>query len=150
MCNIWCRFPASVQQRPVAYFDLSLLAGLGADRLDDVTAVTPDFLVVDPQAALIPAAHVDVGEAVLPDRLEVHDFISGGLKKAQFRQSVHPSPSYFFFFNKLSAFSDLPGESPFWSKWMVSPDTPVKLVLIRNSSSLRPSMGRMFSHKPCF
>lgn len=98
MCNIWCRFPASVQRRPVAYFDLSLLAGLGADRLDDVTAVTPDFLVVDPQAALIPAAHVDVGEPVLPDRLEVHDFISGGLKKAQFRQqSAHPSPSYFSF-----------------------------------------------------
>lgn len=42
----------------------------------------------------------------------------------------------------------LPGESPFWSKWMVSPDTPVKLVFIRNSSSLRPSMGRMASHKP--
>lgn len=29
-----------------AYFDLSLLAGLRADRLDDVAAVTPDFLVI--------------------------------------------------------------------------------------------------------
>lgn len=42
----------------------------------------------------------------------------------------------------------LPGESPFWSKWIVSPDTPVKLVFIRNSNNLRPSMGRMASHKP--
>lgn len=59
----------------------------------------------------------------------------------------------FFFFKQNPAFLvfyDLPGESPFWSKCMVSPDTPVKLVLIRNSSSLRPSMGRMSSHKPCF
>lgn len=100
MCNIWCRFPASVQRRPVAYFDLSLLAGLGADRLDDVTAVTPDFLVVDPQAALIPAAHVDVGEPVLPDRLEVHDFISGGLKKhsSDNKVLIRPLSMFLFFF----------------------------------------------------
>lgn len=77
MRNVWCHFHP-VPWRPVAYFDLSLLAGLGADRLDDVTVVTPDFLIVDSQATLIPAANVDVGEPVFPDLLKVHDFISGG------------------------------------------------------------------------
>lgn len=48
-----------------------------------------------------------------------------------------------------SHFPHLPGESPFWSKWMVSPDTPVKFVFMRKSNSLRPSMGRIASHKPC-
>lgn len=69
---------ASARWCPVAYFDLSLLAGLGAHRLDDVTVVTPDFLIVDSQATLIPAANVDVGKAVFPDLLEVHDFIPWG------------------------------------------------------------------------
>lgn len=68
---------------PVAYFDLSLLAGLGADRLDDVTVVTPDFLVIYLQAALIPAAHMDVGKPIFPDLLEVHDFISGDKKNTE-------------------------------------------------------------------
>lgn len=97
MRNLWCYFPASVRRRPAAYFDLSLLAGLGADRLDDVTVVTPDFLVVDPQAALVPAAHVDVGKPVLPDLLEVHDFISGGFKKKRCRSDMKCSSGLLFF-----------------------------------------------------
>lgn len=75
--DIRCHFGVTVRWRLVAYFDLSLLTRLRADRLDGVTVVTPDFLVVDPQAALIPAAHVNVCEAILSDLLEVHDFISG-------------------------------------------------------------------------
>lgn len=73
-----------LQWRAVAYFDLSLLAGLGADRLDDVTVVTPDLLIVDSQATLIPAADVDVGKPLFPDLLKVHDFISRGIKKCRF------------------------------------------------------------------
>lgn len=46
----------------------------------------------------------------------------------------------------LSAY--LPGESPFSSNKIPSPDTPVKLVFIRKSSSVAPSIGRMASHKP--
>lgn len=57
------------------YLDLALGAGLAAHRLDDVVSVGPDFVVVDFQAAVIPAAHVDVVIAVLPHLLEVHDFI---------------------------------------------------------------------------
>lgn len=42
----------------------------------------------------------------------------------------------------------LPGESPFSSNRIPSPDTPVKLVFIRKSRSLEPSIGRMASHRP--
>lgn len=42
----------------------------------------------------------------------------------------------------------LPGESPFSSNRIPSPDTPVKLVFIRKSSSVAPSIGRMASHRP--
>lgn len=44
--------------------------------------------------------------------------------------------------------SYLPGESPFSSNKIPSPDTPVKLVFIRKSSSLAPSIGRMASQRP--
>lgn len=83
-------FSASVRWCPVAYFDLSLQAGLGADRLDDFAVVTPDFLIVDSQATLIPAANVDVCEPIFPNLLEVHDFIPGDQYILQ-TLSAHPS-----------------------------------------------------------
>lgn len=58
-----------------AYFDLCFLAGLRADWLDDITVVTPDFLIIHLQATLIPASHMDVGVLIFTDVLEVHDFI---------------------------------------------------------------------------
>ena len=61
-----------------AYLDLGLLAGLRADRLDEVTVVTPDLRVVHLQASLIPASHVDVSILLLAYVLEVHDFIPAG------------------------------------------------------------------------
>lgn len=94
-------FSASVRWRLVAYFDLSLLAGLGADRLDDVTVVTPDFLIVDSQATLIPAANVDVGKPVFPDLLEVHNFISGGIKKSADNCYLSSSSSFFLIITSL-------------------------------------------------
>lgn len=42
----------------------------------------------------------------------------------------------------------LPGESPFSSNKIPSPETPVKLVFIKKSSSVAPSIGRMASHSP--
>lgn len=89
-------FSASACWCPAPYFDLSLLAGLGADRLDDVTVVTPDFLIVDPQATLIPAANVDVGESVFSDLLEVHDFIPGGGGEIYFADAKCSSILIFF------------------------------------------------------
>ncbi len=48
----------------------------------------------------------------------------------------------------LSCTVYLPGESPFASNKIPSPDTPVKLVFIRKSRSVAPSIGRMASHRP--
>lgn len=77
-----------------AYFDLSLLAGLRADRLDDLAAVTPDLPVIHLQAALIPAPHVDVRVLVLADELEVHDFVPAGERTCVHASMASLPPSH--------------------------------------------------------
>lgn len=79
-CILWCTVRHECTKHTSfrsAYFDLRLLAGLGAHRLDDVTVVTPDFLIVHLQATLVPAPHVDVSILLLAYVFEVHDFIPG-------------------------------------------------------------------------
>lgn len=55
--------------------NLSLGAGLAAHRLDDCIFVGPDFIVVNLQASVVPAAHVNVVVIVLAHLLKIHDFI---------------------------------------------------------------------------
>lgn len=75
-CCSWC------------YLDLSLLAGLGAEGSDDVTVVTPDFLIIHLQTTLIPTSHWDVRVHVSASLLEVHDFIPEACKHSRERVSA--------------------------------------------------------------
>lgn len=56
--------------------DLSFIAGLAADRLNDAVFVRPDFVIVYLQAAVVPAAHVSVVVIVFSHLLKVHDHIT--------------------------------------------------------------------------
>lgn len=123
--------------------DLSFSAGFAAHGLDNCIFIGPDFIVINLQARVVPAANVNVVVVVLAHLLEIHDFIpaDGGRicgKGNLVSQLDHQGPVRIY----------LPGESPFASNRIPSPDTPVKLVFIRKSSSLEPSMGRMASHRP--
>lgn len=132
--------------------DLSFSAGFAAHRIDKCVFVRPDFIVVNLQASVVPAAYVNVVVVVLAHLLKIHYFIPAdeGQINANDKPDLFPSritsPRKSGYAATVHLY--LPGESPFSSNRIPSPETPVKLVFIRKSRSLEPSMGRMASHSP--
>lgn len=57
------------------YLDLSFITGFTADRFDDGIFVGPDFIIINLQSPVVPAANINVVIVVLPHFFEVHNFI---------------------------------------------------------------------------
>lgn len=132
-----------------AYLNLPFITGFTADGFNDGVFAGPDFIIIYLQATIIPTTNVHIVKVVLPHLLKIHYFISVKKKAVKNQQKIPPRRSNN---QKKTSLQHqklyLPGESPFSSNRIPSPETPVKLVFIRKSSSVAPSIGRMASHRP--